>query len=85
MMFHIENRKNFTKKLLEINTVNLQDTKAMYKNLLCSYILTITFQKTKQNERKIICNCNQKNKISRYELNKGERERSAACLLRTCP
>ena len=52
-----------------MNSVKLQDTKLIYRNLLFSYTL-MTIRKRKQ-ENNPIYNCVKKNKIPRNKLNQG--------------
>ena len=47
-----------------MNSVKLQDTKSIYRNQLCSYIL-ITIRKRSVKKKKPVDNCIKKSKISR--------------------
>ena len=65
----------FNKRLLETikNTIKLQDTKSIYKNLLCSYILTTKISKRDTEKNNCIYYCSKKDKIMRNKLYAGDK------------
>lgn len=53
----------------QMGLVKLQNTKSIYRNLLCFYTLITNYQKNLKDS--LIYDCTKKNKIPRYNFNRG--------------